>query len=182
MSCLRLNLADVVLILTRLRPFSNFPPSGTPTSSSRTARTSPPRSRRLSGPSTTCSTRARSCVRISTRRSDGTRISSSLVGGGGRGQCFLDVCNRALPHPPAIRPPERTVWLTRSRIAAVAPRSRADWGTSMWSAAQIAAAHAVAGRLHLVGPCAEQPEYGTFRLNFHRFDRFELDLRGRTQP
>ena len=23
---------------------------------------------------------------------------------------------------------------------------------------------------------------GTFRLNFHRFDRFELDLRGRTQP
>ena len=24
--------------------------------------------------------------------------------------------------------------------------------------------------------------YGTFRLNFHRFDRFELDLRGRTQP
>ena len=24
--------------------------------------------------------------------------------------------------------------------------------------------------------------YGTFRLNFHRFDRFELDLRGRAQP
>ena len=24
--------------------------------------------------------------------------------------------------------------------------------------------------------------YGTFRLNFHRFDRFELDLRGHTQP
>ena len=23
--------------------------------------------------------------------------------------------------------------------------------------------------------------YGTFRLNFHRFDRFELDLRGHTQ-
>ena len=23
---------------------------------------------------------------------------------------------------------------------------------------------------------------GTFRLNFHRFDRFELDLRGYTQP
>ena len=23
--------------------------------------------------------------------------------------------------------------------------------------------------------------YGTFQLNFHRFDRFELDLRGRTQ-
>ena len=24
--------------------------------------------------------------------------------------------------------------------------------------------------------------YGTFWLNFHRFDRFELDLRGHTQP
>ena len=24
--------------------------------------------------------------------------------------------------------------------------------------------------------------YGTFRLNSHRFDRLELDLRGRTQP
>ena len=24
--------------------------------------------------------------------------------------------------------------------------------------------------------------YGTFRLNFHRFDRFELDLRWHTQP
>ena len=24
--------------------------------------------------------------------------------------------------------------------------------------------------------------YGTFRLNFHRFDRFELDLRGYTKP
>ena len=26
------------------------------------------------------------------------------------------------------------------------------------------------------------PGYGTFRLNFHRFDCFELDLRGHTQP
>ena len=25
-------------------------------------------------------------------------------------------------------------------------------------------------------------QYGTFRLNFHRFDRFELYLRGHTQP
>ena len=24
--------------------------------------------------------------------------------------------------------------------------------------------------------------YGTFRLNFHRFDRFKLDPRGHTQP
>ena len=25
-------------------------------------------------------------------------------------------------------------------------------------------------------------QYGTFRLNFHHFDRFELDPRGHTQP
>ena len=30
--------------------------------------------------------------------------------------------------------------------------------------------------------CVSIDGYGTFRLNFHRFDRFELDLRGRTQP
>ena len=29
---------------------------------------------------------------------------------------------------------------------------------------------------------ADVPVYGTFRLNFHRFDWFELDLRGHTQP
>ena len=28
----------------------------------------------------------------------------------------------------------------------------------------------------------DDARYGTFRLNFHRFDRFELDLRGHTQP
>ena len=28
----------------------------------------------------------------------------------------------------------------------------------------------------------DETVYGTFRLNFHRFDRFELDLRGHTQP
>ena len=33
--------------------------------------------------------------------------------------------------------------------------------------------HVVPGDLH---------GYGTFRLNFHRFHRFELDLRGHTQP
>ena len=27
---------------------------------------------------------------------------------------------------------------------------------------------------------AKKPVYGTFRLNFHHFDRFELDLRGHT--
>ena len=32
------------------------------------------------------------------------------------------------------------------------------------------------------GVVATQAMYGTFRLNFHRFDRFELDLRGHTQP
>ena len=28
----------------------------------------------------------------------------------------------------------------------------------------------------------KQAQYGTFNLNFHRFDPFELDLRGHTQP
>ena len=32
----------------------------------------------------------------------------------------------------------------------------------------------------LVDAGAEPARYGTFRLDFHRFDRFELDLRGHT--
>ena len=49
------------------------------------------------------------------------------------------------------------------------------------------------GNLALAGGCAYAPDtsadgkliegrYGNFRLNFHSFDRFELDLRGHTQP
>eukprot|EP00040_Diaphanoeca_grandis_P032096 m.193514 g.193514 ORF g.193514 m.193514 type:complete len:441 (-) comp32505_c2_seq1:94-1416(-) len=37
------------------------------------------------------------------------------------------------------------------------------WGTSMWSAAQIATAQGVADRLHLVGPTVEQPEYSLLK-------------------
>ena len=35
---------------------------------------------------------------------------------------------------------------------------------------------------HLLAVNAQAIGYGTFRLNFHRFDRFELDLLGHTQP
>ena len=37
------------------------------------------------------------------------------------------------------------------------------------------------GLVQLLGVAVQQ-RYGTFRPNFHRFDRFELDLRGHTQP
>ena len=37
------------------------------------------------------------------------------------------------------------------------------------------------GRLHCCCGWATSAGYGTFRLNFHHFDRFELDLRGHTQ-
>ena len=33
-----------------------------------------------------------------------------------------------------------------------------------------------------MGAAIRAAAYGNFRLNFHRFDRFELDLRGHTQP
>jgi len=36
------------------------------------------------------------------------------------------------------------------------------WGTSEWSAAQLIEAHAVAGRLGLIGPLMEQPQYNMF--------------------
>jgi voltage-dependent potassium channel beta subunit len=36
------------------------------------------------------------------------------------------------------------------------------WGTSEWSAAEIMEAHAVADRLHLIGPAMEQPQYNLF--------------------
>ncbi len=44
------------------------------------------------------------------------------------------------------------------------------WGTSEWSAAQIAEAHGVAHRLGLIPPSMEQPQYNMF----HR-DRFEVE-------
>ncbi|KAI9103098.1 NADP-dependent oxidoreductase domain-containing protein [Phlyctochytrium arcticum] len=44
------------------------------------------------------------------------------------------------------------------------------WGTSEWSAEQIADAHRIADRLGLIGPLMEQPQYNMF----HR-DRFEVE-------
>ena len=44
------------------------------------------------------------------------------------------------------------------------------WGTSEWSAQEIAEAYAVADRLNLIGPTMEQPQYNMF----HR-ERFELE-------
>ena len=45
--------------------------------------------------------------------------------------------------------------------------------------------HGTAHTAEPYGPALDRHRvlgYGTFRLNFHRFDRFELDLRGCTQP
>ena len=44
------------------------------------------------------------------------------------------------------------------------------WGTSEWSASQLESAYAVADRLGLVGPTAEQPQYNLL----HR-DRVEVE-------
>jgi aryl-alcohol dehydrogenase-like predicted oxidoreductase len=44
------------------------------------------------------------------------------------------------------------------------------WGTSEWSAAEITQAHAAAGRLGLIGPLMEQPQYNLL----HR-TRFEVE-------
>lgn len=50
------------------------------------------------------------------------------------------------------------------------------WGTSEWTATQIAEAHAVADRLGMVGPCAEQPSYSM--LTRDRMEREYLPLFG----
>ena len=43
------------------------------------------------------------------------------------------------------------------------------WGTSEWSAAEIMEAHAVADKLHLIGPAMEQPQYNLFeRMRMER--------------
>ena len=48
---------------------------------------------------------------------------------------------------------------------------------------QITGPHAIRVYLGWGGACpGDNPVYGTFRLNFHRFDQFELDLLGHTQP
>ncbi len=70
---------------------------------------------------------------------------------------FVDLayCHRPDPDTPV----EETVWAMHDMIE----RGRAlYWGTSEWSAAQIAAACEAADRHHLHRPVVEQPEYNLF--------------------
>jgi voltage-dependent potassium channel beta subunit len=70
---------------------------------------------------------------------------------------FVDLvyCHR----PDANTPIEETVWAMHDMIA----RGKAlYWGTSEWSAADIATAWQVAERHHLHKPVVEQPEYNLF--------------------
>lgn len=67
---------------------------------------------------------------------------------------FVDLlfCHRSDPDTPV----EETVWAMSDIVAS----GRAlYWGTSEWSGAEIAAAHAVAAREHLHHPVMEQPQY-----------------------
>ena len=69
-----------------------------------------------------------------------------------------------------------------------------DWGHDCGHAANCSAdpscwcRHVLYAESNSSGPGARPDarvrwsRYGTFRLNFHRFDWFELDLRGHTQP
>jgi voltage-dependent potassium channel beta subunit len=78
---------------------------------------------------------------------------------------FVDLvyCHRPDPNTPL----EETVWAMHDMIA----RGKAlYWGTSEWSAAEIAAAWQIAERHHLHRPVVEQPEYNLF----HR-DRVEKE-------
>ena len=70
---------------------------------------------------------------------------------------YLDLffCHRPDPETPM----EEIVWtmnilLQQGKIL--------YWGTSEWSAAEIAEAHKTAERLHLIGPAMEQPQYNLF--------------------
>src|SRR4051812_43714488 len=70
---------------------------------------------------------------------------------------FVDLvyCHRPDPNTPV----EETVWAMHDMIE----RGKAlYWGTSEWSAAEIAAAWQVAERHHLRKPVVEQPEYNLF--------------------
>jgi len=75
----------------------------------------------------------------------------------------LVYCHRPDPHTPL----EETVWAMHDMIQ----RGKAlYWGTSEWSAADIAAAWHIAERHHLHKPVMEQPEYNLF----HR-ERVEVE-------
>ena len=70
----------------------------------------------------------------------------------------LVYCHRPDPNTPI----EETVWAMHDMIQ----RGKAlYWGTSEWSAADIAAAWHVAERHHLHKPVVEQPEYNLFHRN-----------------
>jgi voltage-dependent potassium channel beta subunit len=67
----------------------------------------------------------------------------------------LVFCHRADPFTPL----EETVWAMSDMIAAGKARY---WGTSEWSAGEIAAAWHIAERHHLHKPVMEQPQYNLF--------------------
>jgi voltage-dependent potassium channel beta subunit len=67
----------------------------------------------------------------------------------------LVFCHRADPFTPL----EETVWAMSDMIAAGKARY---WGTSEWSAGEIAAAWHIAERHHLHKPLMEQPQYNLF--------------------
>jgi voltage-dependent potassium channel beta subunit len=67
---------------------------------------------------------------------------------------YVDIvfCHRPDPDTPV----EETVWAMHDMIAS---GKAIYWGTSEWSAAEIAMAHAAAERHHLHAPVTEQPQY-----------------------
>src|ERR1051325_8654806 len=70
---------------------------------------------------------------------------------------YLDLfyCHRPDPNVPI----EETV---RAMSDLIAQGKVLYWGTSEWSAAEIASAHAICGRLGLHAPIVEQPQYNLF--------------------
>lgn len=67
----------------------------------------------------------------------------------------LYFCHRPDPDTPI----EETVWSMHSLIM---QGKVMYWGTSEWSAEEIAEAHRVAQKHHLIGPVVEQPQYNLF--------------------
>jgi voltage-dependent potassium channel beta subunit len=70
---------------------------------------------------------------------------------------YVDIafCHRPDPETPVAE----TVWAMHDMIAA---GKVLYWGTSEWSAAEIAMAHEIAERHHLHAPVTEQPQYNLF--------------------
>lgn len=67
----------------------------------------------------------------------------------------LYFCHRPDPNTPIVE----TVWTMHSLIM---QGKVMYWGTSEWSAREIAEANAVADKHHLIGPVMEQPQYNLF--------------------